>query len=54
MTKQEAIDNLKREQESDDIEIAHANADGVLCQLLTSLGFKKVVEEYNKIHKWYA
>lgn len=37
-----------------DPEIAHVNADKVLCELLTSLGFSDVVEEFKKVPKWYA
>ena len=37
-----------------DPEIAHVNADEVLCELLTSLGFSDVVEEFKKVPKWYA
>jgi hypothetical protein len=38
----------------DDVEICHARADDLLCELLTQLGFQKVVDEFNKITKWYA
>jgi hypothetical protein len=37
-----------------DPEIAHVNADEILCELLTSLGFSDVVEEFKKVPKWYA
>jgi len=37
-----------------DPEIAHVNADEVLCELLTSLGFTDVVKEFKKVPKWYA
>lgn len=35
-------------------EPTHFEADALLCDLLTELGFDKLVEKYNKIHKWYA
>lgn len=54
MTREEAIDKLKQEQSRFDTEVAHAEADKVLCQLLTSLGYKDVVLEYLAIEKWYA
>lgn len=54
MTREEAIQSLKDEQESDDTEIAHCNADEILCDLLKSLGYGDVVSEYEKINKWYA
>lgn len=40
--------------EEEDTEVAHALADEVLCDLLESLGYAGLVEEYNSIHKWYA
>lgn len=35
-------------------EEAHGEADGVLCDLLTFLGYEDVVKAYDKIDKWYA
>jgi hypothetical protein len=32
----------------------HVEADEVLCELLISLGYEDVVEEYRKIEKWYS
>lgn len=54
MTREEAIECLKHEQKSGDTEIAHGNADDVLCDLLKSLGYGDVVKEYEKVSKWYA
>lgn len=48
------MEALKTAQQSDDIEEAHINADGTLCNLLTDLGYKPIVEEYHKVNKWYA
>ena len=48
------MDKLKAAQENPDVESAHADADQVLCDLLEFLGYKKVVEEYHKVEKWYA
>jgi hypothetical protein len=42
------------QQNNDDTEIAHENADDILCNFLESLGYDKIVEEYKKIRKWYA
>lgn len=44
----------KYEVEEDDIEVAHYLADEVMCDLLESLGYVEIVEEFNSIHKWYA
>lgn len=54
MTKEEAIEKLKEAQNGDDPECDHGAADQVLCDLLTALGYADVVEEYDKVHKWYA
>ncbi len=50
----EAIRKLKEEQTNGDTEIAHVNADDILCNLLSELGFEDVVTEYAKVRKWYA
>lgn len=54
MTKEKAIEMLKQEQQNFDTEVAHSNADDILCELLFSLGYADVVNEYNKINTWYA
>lgn len=54
MTKEEALNKLAECQKSDDTEIAHPDADDVLCALLDELGYGDVVAEYNKVSKWYA
>lgn len=48
------ISKLKELQTSWDTEVAHGDADDLLCDLLIKLGYKAVVEEYEKIPKWYA
>ena len=35
-------------------EEGHAEADDLLCELLTRLGFEKTVKAFNDQHKWYA
>lgn len=54
ITKSEAIARLKQEQGNGDTENAHSNADDILCEILTALGYADVVEEYQKVAKWYA
>ena len=54
MTKDEAIKELKEEQHNGDVERAHIKADSIICELLRSLGMKDVVEEFDKVDKWYA
>ena len=54
MTREQAIELLKAEQNSGDTEAAHGNADDILCQLLTAIGYGDVVAEWEKVDKWYA
>lgn len=51
---EQAVKELKRLQTCDDTEVAHADADDVLTELLKNLGCAEVVEEYEKIDKWYS
>ena len=37
-----------------DTEAAHTEADRLLKELLVELGYKKVVEVYMQVPKWYA
>ena len=50
----EYIKKLKIQKKEADQELAHVNADELLCDLLIELGYKKIVRIYNKIEKWYA
>jgi len=54
MDKQDVISELRSLQGSDDTEVAHCEADDLLCELLISLGYQDVVDEYYKVPKWYA
>lgn len=54
MTREQAIDDLKRLQSSGDTEGVHSDADKVLCALLIELGYEDVVSAWDKIDKWYA
>lgn len=45
---------LKSCAEDYDTEGAHSDADDALCTLLSDIGYSNVVEEYNKVSKWYA
>lgn len=54
MTEDEAIKALKECQNDGDTEAAHSNADDILCALLKELGYQNVVDEWNKVPKWYA
>lgn len=54
MTPEEAIAALTPLAGVGDIEVAHAQADDVLCSLLRFLGHDDVVEAWGKVDKWYA
>ena len=54
MTREEAIERMKRPQECSDSEAAHKAADAILCELLWSLGYGDVVEAWGKVKKWYS
>ena len=48
------VKRLQEEVKNKDIEEAHYNADQVLCDLLEELGYKEVVDTYNKVDKYYS
>lgn len=54
ISREEAIEKLKEQQNNEDIEVAHSIADTILCRLLESLGYSDVVREYDRVEKWYA
>jgi hypothetical protein len=37
-----------------DTEAAHWDADMLLCELLTELGFVDLVDKYGEVDKWFA
>ena len=58
MTQQELIEKycilLNEECGNYDTELAHINADNILCALLKELGLEKVVIAFCQVSKWYA
>jgi hypothetical protein len=54
MNREEALKELQKCIDNDDVESAHARADNVLCELLIALGYEDVVNEYHLVRKWYA
>lgn len=54
MTAEQALEALKPLAEIGDIEVAHSQADEILCSLLRSLGHGDVVDAWEKVDKWYA
>jgi len=51
--RQNYINQLK-ECEKEGTEDAHINADNILCEILTKLGYDDIVKEFDKLDKWYA
>lgn len=54
MTKDEALRRMKECVRSGDPEIAHSNADDILCEFLRDLGHGDLVDIYCDVDKWYA
>ncbi len=50
----EAVEKMKECVNSGDTEVAHLDADDILCDVLTQLGYKELVDLYEKVNKWYA
>ena len=53
-TKQDYIKELIEWQGQTDTETAHGVADDVLCAFLRDLGHGDLVDEWEKVDKWYA
>ncbi len=54
-TPEDAISELKELQgDNGDVECQHVMADDVLRRLLTTLGHKAVIDEYDRVPKWFA
>lgn len=54
MDEEKAINYIKKYCYTDDPEENHGEADRMLCLFLISLGYNKLVDEYEKVGKWYA
>jgi hypothetical protein len=60
MTKKQKVvyrylkDKMKSLEKSDNIEASHRKADDILCEMLETLGYKKIVSLYYNIDKWYG
>lgn len=54
MDRETAIQKLRECQKLDDVEVAHVDADQVLCDLLSDLGYADVVSEYVEVDKYYV
>lgn len=45
---------MKEIPKTGDNEGNHAEADGLLCELLDELGMNEITEEFRSINKWYS
>lgn len=45
---------MRRLDKMGDPEIAHYEADVLMCELLTELGYSEGVEIFKEMYKWYA
>lgn len=56
ITKKQALEQMQEyvQLSKGDTEGVHGDADDLLCEILKQLGWNKVVEEYEKVEKWYA
>jgi len=54
MTREQAIEQLKKVKQYDDSEKIRSYSNRVLCALLKQLGYADVVAEWEKVEKWYA
>ena len=48
------LEEMRRLRTFTDPEIAHAEADGILTDVLLDLGYKELVEAYEAVWKWYS
>ena len=54
MTPEEFAQQMKKIFENKDLEVAHAEADDLMIEVISSLGYKKGVEIFSSNEKWYA
>lgn len=48
------LDKLETLKKRTDHYDAHLEADDILCEILTKLGYNEIVEAYHQVHKWYG
>ena len=54
MSEKEVVEKLNKLAACEDWERTHAEADDLLCMFLFDLGYKKTVEAFAGVGKWYA
>lgn len=53
MTPKEAADKMREMVAGDDVEMGHREADDLLCQILTELGYGECAKVFDDMVKWY-
>lgn len=54
MTPEEFAEKMKALAANNDEEMFHICADGLMCELLASLGYSEGVDVFDKTPKWYS
>lgn len=50
---EDALQQMKALQDRDDFDVAHLEADGILCDFLRSQGYDQLVDLFEGVGKWY-
>ena len=51
---EEYVEKMEKCEDTEDTEISHMNADDLLCELLTKLGYHEVVFKFEEVRKGYG
>jgi hypothetical protein len=52
--KEKYLQKMKDVAKNHDAEVAHCDADDLLCELLKDLGYEEIIEAFESVDKWYA
>ena len=52
--REQYMERMEEAVNNGDTEAAHGDADGILCELLSDLGYGELIGLYCKVDKWYA
>ena len=50
----DAVERLEKLQGGHDPEVAHEQADRVLCEFLRAIGHREVADEFEAVERWYG
>lgn len=54
LTRETVLSRMKALAGSHDPEVAHAEADDLLCDVLTAMDWTEVVDAYTEVPKWFG